>query len=135
MTTESEEKKTAQSILLLLKETYSQHVDEMAVPQVGLFYVIEGEVSSYCQEAREAPMDNLGIRHARFNHEEYWKIVEKVLERASPGPEQDWRYYPRGKVFYDEEKRKFHLVADRCVLEDEAVVQKVMSDFHLPRDR
>ena len=126
---------TADNILFLLKESYRRPVNEMAVPQVGLFYIINGEIRCYCEEARQAPLDNLGIRYVKFKHEDYWRIVKKVLEKTSPGPEMDWKYYPRGRVFYDEETRKFHIVADRCILNDEDVIKKVISEFHLPRDK
>jgi hypothetical protein len=135
MMAESDERTKAELILNVLEETYRQVIDEVAVPQVGLFYVTDGELRSYREEARETPVDNLGIRYVRFNHEEYWKVVEGVLERTAPGPEMDWRYYPRGRVFYDEEERKFHIVADRCIIKNAAVLNKIVSDFHLPRDR
>jgi hypothetical protein len=126
----------AEKILSLLDEVYTKRrLDEMALPQVGVFYVIDGELRSYTEEARTAPLDNQGIRYTKYKHEDYWKVVKSVLDRIDPGPETDWQFFPRGRIYYDEEKRKFHIVADQCVMSDDAVVNKIISEFNLPREK
>ena len=94
-----------------------------------------GQYVSYSVEAKTAPLDNRGNRHTDHKHRDYGKVVEKVLGKTESGPETDWHFYPRGWVSYNEEKRKFHVVADRCMLKDEEVMKKIMSDFHLSRDK
>ncbi|PYV74242.1 MAG: hypothetical protein DMG97_09270 [Acidobacteria bacterium] len=41
---------------------------------------------------------------------------------------------PRGRVMYNTKTRRFTLLADKCILKDNRVISKIMSQLHLPRN-
>ena len=42
-------------------------------------------------------------------------------------------YFPRGRVIYDTGSRKYELLADKCIIENEDMISQIMSDMKLPR--
>jgi len=60
-------------------------------------------------------------------HDEYWGQLFKM--GGVPGAE--YEEYPRGRVAYDTKRGKFTLLADRCILDMQSIVRKIVSVMNL----
>jgi hypothetical protein len=100
------------------------------VPQVGLFFVVNG---TPCVEGIPwiEHRSLAGIRTYGVDHPDYWRRLQVV--GAVP---KDMRYddAPRGRVDYEDASRRFSLFADRCIIRNKRLVSAIMNKLDLPRD-
>lgn len=85
---------------------------------VGIFWVIDGNVYSYIQE-RETDILNArekmsGKIDSDFEHFSAW---EKEL--AQNFPDADFATFPRGRVMFDTNQNRHVIYADRCITANE----------------
>jgi hypothetical protein len=100
----------------------------MPEPHVGIFWVVRGKLvtDSTALSDGEPYGDNLTHPRSHIDVWEQWRLGSKV-----PG-ESEYEDSPRGRVVFNTKTRRFSLMADRCILKDENVVKKIMSELHLP---
>ena len=97
-------------------------------PLVGIFWMFEGRLIIDSSPLSEAEVYGDCLTH-RNSHIDFW--TEQQRTRAIP-PEIEYEESPRGRVTYDTKLRKYHLLADRCILKNEAAVARIMKAMHLP---
>jgi hypothetical protein len=121
--------KTAQEMLAKIYQSGQarKKLRIAGAPQVGIFWVIDEEPL-----IDGTPLNEAGERVGFFDpksHSQIWPVYQRVgvVPRNS-----EYHDYPRGRVVYDKETRSFTLFADKCILKDKPMVQKILSDFHLP---
>src|SRR5208282_4984403 len=62
-------------------------------------------------------------RNQLTNSFQYWE--ELVKQRAVPDAE--YEQYPRGRVSYGKKSGKFTLLADRCILREQGLIEAILS--------
>ena len=99
-------------------------------PRVGIFWVLNGEplIDSALLSDAEPYGDHL--THPR-GHAELW---ERWQGKGAASPDMEYDEPPRGRVMYNTKTRRFTLLADKCILKDNRVISKIMSQLHLPRN-
>jgi hypothetical protein len=130
-----DEEQRHKEIMTMIRESeernrrlYDQHA-----PMVGVFYVIQDSV--YCEGAFKEIVepDPDGIRRHR-SHEDCWdqRVCQFMKEMRSVGPYE----YPRGRIVYHEDRQRFFLYADWCILEEKKhLLDQVLEGFNLSRDQ
>lgn len=106
------------------------HNENLEPSFVGLFYVVDGELYWTGETVRKAKSEG-GLKTYRKSHYEYW--VETLNVFRPELKHLDCYHFPRGRVVFNEERRKYELLADQCVLQDEPLLNKVISAMNLPR--
>ncbi len=96
-------------------------------PEVGMFWMIDQEPL-----IEKTPLNEAGERVDFFapkSHSETWP----TLQRIGVVPQNSkYEHYPRGRVDYEKETSSFVLLADKCILQNAPMVQKILSRFRLP---
>jgi hypothetical protein len=64
----------------------------------------------------------------RRDHADYWK----QLVKRGAAPDAEYGEYPRGRVSYNRKSGRFSLIADRCILREQELVNAISSQMHLP---
>jgi hypothetical protein len=104
--------------------------ENVATSFVGLFYVVNGKMYWEGEPMNKAPSDG-GLKTYRKSHYEYWV---GDLHRLRPELKQfDCYYFPRGRVVFHEDRKQYELLADKCILQDEDTVSRIISAMNLPR--
>ena len=98
--------------------------------RVGIFWVLNSEplIDSAPLSGAEPYGDHL--THPR-GHAELW---ERWQGKGAASPDMEYDEPPRGRVMYNTKTRRFTLLADKCILKDNRVISKIMSQLHLPRN-
>ena len=102
---------------------------EAKVPEVGIFFVVNGEPLVRGIPWTENPCYG-DYRTYSMNHPDFWDFLTKRKLRSC-----HWRYeeVARGRVNYHEESGKFTLFADRCIIKKKRLVRAILTAFNLPR--
>jgi hypothetical protein len=97
------------------------------VPHVGIFWLLNGKLVIDSMPLGEAEPYGDHLTHPRSHIDvwEQWRLSGKV-----PG-ESEYEEFPRGRVMYNTKTQRFRLLADRCILQNQNVVKKIMSELHL----
>jgi hypothetical protein len=66
------------------------------------------------------------------SHIDVWE--QRRLDGKAPG-ESEYEDFPRGRVIYNTKTQRFTLLADRCILKDNGIVSKIMSEMKLPNQK
>ncbi|MGO9568539.1 MAG: hypothetical protein ACLP5H_13450 [Desulfomonilaceae bacterium] len=96
---------------------------------IGIFYLINGRIVS-----EKAPVSTIkpsgAVRAYPRQHHEFWSELQKKDSDIS-----DLNCYalPRGRVLYNEKKKKFEILADRHILEEDRLQNLVIQGFHLEK--
>jgi hypothetical protein len=98
-------------------------------PQVGIFWVVRGNLLIDSTRLGQAEAYGEQLTHPR-GHAEIW---EQFQQKGLVFPEVKYEEHPRGRVMYNTKTKRFLLLADRCILRDEKVVRKVLTELRLPR--
>jgi hypothetical protein len=121
--------KTEQELLARIYESGQarKRLRSAGAPDVGIFWVIGEEPL-----IDKTPLNEAGERVDFFepkSHSQTWPSLQRIgiVPRNS-----EFDDYPHGRVVLDKETGSFRLFADKCILKDEPMVQKILSDFHLP---
>src|SRR5947209_17131034 len=101
--------------------------EESWASRVGIFWVLNGEplIDSAPLSGAEPYGDHL--THPR-GHAELW---ERWQGKGAASPDMEYDEPPRGRVTYNTKTRRFTLLADKCILKDNRVISKIMSQLHL----
>lgn len=95
---------------------------------VGIFWLVGGHLILDASPLSEAEPYGDCLTH-RNSHIDYWSDQERL--GAIPN-DVEYEENPRGRVTYNSKAEKFHLLADRCILNEPATVAKIMKAMHLP---
>src|ERR1035441_3986093 len=99
-------------------------------PMVGIFWMVGRRIIIDTKPLSEAG------KYGEFkiydgDHVTYWSELEK---RGQVPQDSDYEEHPRGRVNYNTRTNQFTFLADRCILQEQNVVKKLMSVMHLPND-
>lgn len=98
-------------------------------PEVGIFWVVDGKPIIFGDPLNEAEAWG-EFKNFKQSHESMWS---GFLQRNGLVPRDAEYYdYPRGRVVYNTRNNSFNFFADRCILKDDAMVQRVLAELHLP---
>jgi hypothetical protein len=98
-----------------------------ALPQVGIFYVIEGALYLECTPVLEAE-DCRDCKTHPHGHVEIWPWLVTRLNILRP---LSYDYYPRGRVNYAKPEGSNRLYLDPCLLKERHLVQSIIQRMHL----
>jgi hypothetical protein len=101
---------------------------ETGTPEVGIFYVIAGELWHESTPLPEARHLREVIMHFR-KHRSYWKIFRQASPAFHGLPHT---CYPRGRVVYVNAPARYHLEVGPELVADPDMVRQVMEVMHLP---
>jgi hypothetical protein len=93
-------------------------------------WVINCEVLCVGASLSEASSWN-GVQTYVGSHETLWAEYQRANRVPS---NMGWQDAPRGRVSYNPAARQFHLVADRCILNDEKMLSEIRRWLFLPPD-
>jgi len=96
-------------------------------PRVGIFWLVNGKLLIDSTPLGRAQPYGDHLTHSR-GHDRVWG---KSQQKGIVSTDIEYDEPPRGRVVYHAKTRRFALLADRCILRDKAVVQKIMSDLNL----
>jgi hypothetical protein len=100
---------------------------EPTAPRVGIIYLVGEELL-----IDSTPLDHAG-RYGDFRihergHIDYWG----ELVKNGKVPNSEYEEFPRGRVAYYTKSGKFTLLADNCILSQEGIVSKIVSQLNIP---
>ncbi len=96
-------------------------------PKVGIFYLVNGRIISETA-AISAVKPSGSIRSCPRQHYELWSQLQKQNHDLG---DLDCYSLPRGRVIYNLKKAKFQVVADRHILQNDTLIERILSDFNL----
>jgi len=101
-------------------------------PTVGMFYVFpedmwDGRVYSV-PEPLETAYEADGIKTHNMDHSTWWGLIKGTVPEFK---NLKYDHYPRGRIMYDTNTRKFEIRIDPCVAKDKRIIKKVASDMRL----
>jgi hypothetical protein len=99
-------------------------------PHVGIFWLVGGKPIIDSTPLGEAEPYGDHLIHAR-SHLEVWTLFQ---QRSIAPRGMEYEEAPRGRVIYDIKTQRFLLLADRCILQDQNLVMKLMSEMNLPEE-
>jgi hypothetical protein len=97
-------------------------------PLVGLFYYINNKVYSHSENLQSA-MDIAGYLSSPLSHYDFYYTLPFCIE------EDDYAYYPRGRVFYNERDKHFVIYCDRCLLTNRLAIKEIKVAFNLKKQK
>jgi hypothetical protein len=95
--------------------------------EVGIFYVIGDKLFLESTSLSRAGHHGDNLVHER-SHYEYWAQLVKMGAVPRAGCED----FPRGRVAYGNKIGKFFLLADACILDENKVLDSILTRLHLP---
>lgn len=95
-------------------------------PQVGIFWLMGRRLIVHGVRVAEA--ECWGQYRNAVGHEDYWTDLRRVGKVPA---ELAYDEAPRGRVVYDTIHDRFHLYADRCILDRPLWVQRVLARLNL----
>jgi hypothetical protein len=101
---------------------------EAGTPEVGIFYVIAGELwlnSTPIPEARQ--LREVIIQSG--NHRSYWTNLRRVIRHLAGVPHD---CYPRGRVVFVKATGRYHVYLGPEILTHEPLIRHVMDTMYLP---
>jgi hypothetical protein len=101
---------------------------EAGTPEVGIFYVIAGELWLESTPLPEARQLREVIIHVR-KHRSYWRMFRQASPAFHGLPHS---CHPRGRVVYVKATARYHLEVGPELLTDADMVRQVMEAMHLP---
>jgi hypothetical protein len=101
----------------------------MEESRIGIFYLIKGRIVS--ERAPVSTNNPSGaVQEYHRQHYEFWS----ELQKHDPDLDDlDCYALPRGRVRYNEKRKKFEIVADRHIREKEKVIARIIQKFHLEK--
>ena len=99
------------------------------VPQVGIVYWVHGKLLTDATPVDVAQDYGDSKMHAR-SHVDFWK----QLVRARAVPAGEYEEHPRERVNFNKQTGRFTLYADRCILRDKRLVDKILRQWHVSVD-
>lgn len=100
------------------------------VSQVGLFFVLGGKVWAEGTRWTDNP-SIAGFRTYSVGPPDFWARFQVC---GAVPRDLEYEDVHRGRVNYFEAIGKFTLIADRCIIKRNSVVNKIIAAFALPKD-
>ena len=106
-----------------------QELSESGSPYIGIFYVIGKELYWEGDHMSEVKAIN-GIRDYPREHSKYWNLsIQRILPEMK---KYDYQYYPRGRVIYNDETKKFEVYCDKCIKSDPNMQREINGEMNIP---
>jgi len=99
-----------------------------AAPEIGIFWLIGGEVITFSVLARDAE-SYAGFRDSPHDHINAWPSVQKTYP-AVRGKEYD--EVPRGRVTYTDSSGRYQVLMPPELIGDKNMRRAIASEFSLP---
>src|SRR5665213_1697043 len=101
--------------------------EESTSPRVGIIYLVGLELLIDSTPLAEA--GHYGeFRIHECSHIAYWE----QLVKSRKVPNTEYEQFPRGRIAYHPKSGKFGLLADNCILRQEQLVGKILSQLNIP---
>lgn len=106
---------------------------------VGLFYYVDGNVYAHKWSLAEAPRDMLGILDAPVNYshtelfeelKNYPYLLEHYKDIVLGGVDKYRNYFPRGRVTYDTNKKRFYILSNKHIAKSNDIILKICQAFN-----
>jgi hypothetical protein len=97
-------------------------------PLVGIFWLYRGKLIFDASPLSEAEKYGDCLTHPR-SHIDHWTGLQQSHEVP---PEIEHEEPPRGRVMWNTVSRRSLILADRCILRDKAVLNRIMRTMRLP---
>ena len=112
------------------REVRIKELNESGYPQVGIFYVIKSDLYSDTTPTREAE-DFGDFKTHPIDHYKYWNLLDRVIIKS----DEEYDFYPRGRVVYNKVEDHYFLYIDKCLIKNKKIVNRIVREFHLPTDK
>lgn len=99
-------------------------------PCVGIFWLFKGRLIVDSTPLGQAEPDGNTLTHAK-SHREHWTALQ---EQGVLPIEVEYDEPPRGRVQYMPKKKRFLMLADECIIQNRAAVQRIIAALYLPDD-
>ena len=115
---------------LMLKSKANDTVRNSATPEpcVGIFWLFDGKLVINATPISKAELYGSALGHPT-SHIDHWTQLQQT---GVVPAEVEYEEPPRGRVVFDQRERRFHLLADKCILGRRDVVGQIMNAMHLP---
>lgn len=100
-------------------------------PSVGIFWVISGKLVIDSTPLIQAEPYGVHLTHPG-SHLEVWTMFQ---QKGTAPNELEYEEPPRGRVVCNRKTQRFTILADRCILKDNRIVSKIMSEMKLPNEK
>jgi hypothetical protein len=100
-------------------------------PCVGIFWLFDGELIIDSTPLSKAELFSTALTHPT-GHIDYWTRLQHT---GTVPADVEYEEPPRGRVVFYEREQRFHLYADKCILNRRKDVRKIMDAMHLPPGR
>lgn len=98
-------------------------------PQVGIMWLVRDQLIFDSVPMHEAEANGEHWDHPS-SHIEVWEHLRR-LDKVPR--ESEYEEFPRGRVIYDSASGKFTLLADKCILDRNDLIDKIKNTLHLPK--
>jgi hypothetical protein len=105
-------------------------------PRVGIFFFVDDELVILSTPLSEGEDDGDFVNDRR-GHPECWPSIAQSLEKTEGTGygNKSYDFYPRGRCVYSSKNDQFFLYADRCILRDTNLVERLITTLNLPQDK
>ncbi|MGO9569298.1 MAG: hypothetical protein ACLP5H_17315 [Desulfomonilaceae bacterium] len=105
-------------------------------PQVGIFFLVEGELIVQSVPFSKGEEDVDFVNDAR-GHEKSWTLIAHEPERKERKPfsNSSYDYHPRGRCLYSKKASRFLLYLDPCMLHTPLMLEEIMCRLQIPAEK
>ena len=112
---------------------------EAGLPGIGIFWAVpnqkgQPEILSYVVDISLAG-DYGGNKTSDESHYRLWTTLQRVSRGWENIGTFDYEYWPRGRINYNVDDDEFLLMADRQIINNQALLSEVMKQFSLPASK
>lgn len=103
------------------------------VPEVGIWWIYKGVVIQYSEPYNEAELDP-PFRMVTKEHVQTWKALkDPYLNQFPELKDKKYDEVPRGRVWYNEEKKTFKITCSKQLASDSKAISAIELAFNLER--
>jgi hypothetical protein len=126
MDKEPDEKQLLANIAKAAQERQLKRV--AGAPEVGIFWVVNDKPVIDGMPLNEAE-DYGGFKTHGRSHDQMWPVFQRndIVPR-----DVEYDEVPRGRVVYSTKTRSFTFFADRCILKNKSLTNRIKESMHLP---
>jgi len=96
-------------------------------PLVGIYFVVKGNILHDSVDLAQAEPYGDALQHGGHNDFHEALRPQSPIERLFKSKPYD--YFPRGRVVYFQQTKKFRIYLDKCL--DEATIEQIVNVFSL----
>lgn len=97
-------------------------------PHVGIFWLFDGRLIIDATPLSKAEPYGSALTHPT-SHIDHWT---RLQHNHAILADVEYEEPPRGRVVFDQQEQRFHLLADKCILGQSDAVAGIMGAMHLP---